>query len=213
MTDDQPVERPTARRDLATASYGLPVDRFRGANDQRATGEARRSAVDVVPASRIEYQSIKGQLHARLLDEMNRLELLSSSDTTLSEAVREFVVRVLDEEDLPLNDVERKSLADDLLEETLGVGPLATLMVDPAVSDILVNRFDLVYIERFGQLEETTVRFRDNDHLVRIIQRIAARVGRRVDDASPMVDARLPDGSRVNATMPPISLDATNCND
>ena len=138
---------------------------------------------------------------------MNRLQMLSASDATLGEAVREFVGRVLDEEDLPLNDVERKNLADDLLEETLGVGPLATLMADPAVSDILVNRHDLVYIERFGQLEETSVRFRDNDHLVRIIQRIAARVGRRVDDASPMVDARLPDGSRVNATMPPVSLD------
>ncbi len=83
----------------------------------------------------------------------------------------------------------------------MGVGPLAPLMADPAVTDILVNRFDAVYVERYGQLEKTDVRFRDNDHLVRIIQRIAARVGRRVDDASPMVDARLPDGSRVNATV------------
>jgi len=93
------------------------------------------------------------------------------------------------------------------LEETLGVGPLAPLMADPATTDILVNRFDQVYIERFGKLEHTHVRFRDNEHLVRIIQRIAARVGRRIDETSPMVDARLADGSRVNATLPPATLD------
>ena len=110
-------------------------------------------------------------------------------------------------EDLPLNEPERRRLADDLLEETLGVGPLAPLMADPAVTDILVNRFDQVYIERFGRLERTAVRFRDAEHVTRIIQRIAARVGRRVDESSPMVDARLPDGSRVNATLPPVTLD------
>src|SRR6202011_6138080 len=95
----------------------------------------------------------------------------------------------------------------DLLEETIGVGPLAPLMADPAVTDILVNGPHQVYIERFGRLEETDVRFRDADRLVRITQRIAARVGRPVDEASPMLDARLPDGSRVNATLPPVSLD------
>ncbi len=195
------------RRDLARTNYGLPPDRVRSAGDKLATGEARRAPVEVAPPSRVEYQAIKGQLHARLLDEVNRQGLLNGSDVALAEAVREFVDRVLAEDNLPLNDVERKTLADDLLEETLGVGPLAMLMADPAVSDILVNRYDLVYIERFGRLEETNVRFRDNEHLIRIIQRIAARIGRRVDDASPMVDARLPDGSRVNATVPPISLD------
>src|SRR5208337_1886133 len=87
-------------------------------------------------------------------------------------------------------------------------GPLASLMADPAVTDILVNRPDQVYVERFGRLEKTDVRFRDVEHLVRIIQRIAARVGRRIDESSPMVDARLPDGSRVNATLPPVTLDA-----
>ena len=107
----------------------------------------------------------------------------------------------------PLNDSERDRLVEDLLEETIGVGPLATLMADPAVTDILVNRPDQVYIERFGKIEETDVRFRDTEHLVRIIQRIATRVGRRIDESSPMVDARLPDGSRVNATLPPVTLD------
>ena len=98
-------------------------------------------------------------------------------------------------------------MVDDLLEETIGVGPLAPLLADPAVTDVLVNGPYKVFIERFGRLEKTEIRFRDAEHLVRIIQRIAARVGRRVDESSPMVDARLPDGSRVNATLPPITID------
>src|SRR5207248_10591026 len=111
------------------------------------------------------------------------------------------------QEDLAANEAERQLLADELLEETLGVGPLAPLMADPAVTDVLVNGAENVYIERFGKLERTDVRFRDSEHLLRIIQRIAARVGRHIDEASPMVDARLPDGSRVNATVPPVSID------
>ena len=106
-----------------------------------------------------------------------------------------------------LNEVERTRIAEDLLEETLGTGPLAPLMADPAVTDILVNRFDHVYVERFGVLQETDVRFRDDEHLIRIIGRIASRVGRRIDTSAPMVDARLPDGSRVNATLPPVTID------
>ncbi len=110
-------------------------------------------------------------------------------------------------EDVPLNTAERKRLADDLIEETVGVGPLAPLMADPAVTDILVNGPDTVYVERFGRLEKTTAHFRNTEHLLRIIQRIAARVGRRIDESSPMVDARLPDGSRVNAAIAPVTLD------
>src|SRR5207244_883982 len=146
-------------------------------------------------------------LHQRLLDDIDARNLLGAGEDMLAGVVRDFVQRVLLTEDIPLNEGERKRLADDLTEETLGVGPLAPLMADPAVTDILVNGPDNVYIERFGRLERTPVRFRDGEHLLRIIQRIAARVGRRVDEASPMVDARLPDGSRVNATLPPVTLD------
>jgi pilus assembly protein CpaF len=145
-------------------------------------------------------------LHSQLLDELDRRNLLAASEETLTTFVRTFVDEALRAEDLPLNEDERRRLVGDLLEETLGVGPLAPLMADPAVTDILVNRPDQVYVERFGRLEKTGVRFRDVDHLVRIIQRIAARVGRRIDESSPMVDARLPDGSRINATLPPLSL-------
>ena len=121
--------------------------------------------------------------------------------------IDDFVSQLLENEDWPLNEVERTRIAEDLLEETLGTGPLAPLMADPAVTDILVNRFDHVYVERFGVLQETDVRFRDDEHLIRIIGRIASRVGRRIDTSAPMVDARLPDGSRVNATLPPVTID------
>jgi pilus assembly protein CpaF len=153
------------------------------------------------------YLTVKAELHERLLDEINSRNLLGSSEDVLAEVVREFVARVLEQELLPLNEPERRQIGEDLLEETVGVGPLAPLMADPAVTDILVNGPNQVYIERFGRLEETEVRFRNTDHLIRIIQRIASRVGRHVDEASPMVDARLPDGSRVNATLPPVALD------
>ncbi len=147
-------------------------------------------------------------MHQRLLDELDRRNLLGASEETLTTFVQTFVDEALRDEDLPLNEAERRRLVGDLLEETLGVGPLASLMADPAVTDILVNSPQQVYVERFGRLEKTDVRFRDADHLVRIIQRIAARVGRRIDESSPMVDARLPDGSRVNATLPPVTIDA-----
>ena len=108
---------------------------------------------------------------------------------------------------LALNEEERERLVEELVEETLGVGPLAPLMADPAVTDVLVNSPDAVYVERLGRLEPTDVRFRDSAHLLRVVERIAARVGRRIDAASPMADLRLPDGSRVNATIPPATPD------
>jgi pilus assembly protein CpaF len=123
-------------------------------------------------------------------------------------AVHEFAARAIASEDVGLNEVERIRLAEELTDETIGMGPLAPLLADPAVSDILVNAPDQVYVERFGRLERTDVRFRDTDHIVRVIERIAARVGRRIDTASPMADLRLPDGSRVNATLPPVTIDS-----
>ncbi len=203
---------------LNQTSLILPVSRVK---DKSRTGalanESPKRTPDPVERLRTEaglpqpgasqYLLVKGALHEPLLDEINERNLLGTGEETLAGVVREFVARTLVEDNLPLNEAERKQIADDLLEETVGVGPLAVLMADPAVTDILVNGPNQVYIERFGRLEETQVRFRDNEHLIRIIQRIAARVGRHVDEASPMVDARLPDGSRVNATLPPVALD------
>jgi pilus assembly protein CpaF len=195
------------RQALTRSTFVVPKARVKVERSTQAAREPIRTEAVAPRGGLAEQLSVKGQLHQRLLDEMNERGMLGASEAELEEEVRAFVDEVLQTEDVPLNEVERRRLADDLLEETLGVGPLAALMADPAITDILVNRYDQVYLERFGKLERTSVRFRDNEHLVRIIQRIAARVGRRIDETSPMVDARLPDGSRVNATLPPVTLD------
>ncbi len=214
MNDETRGQTPEVEKDwrarLRKSSLTLPADRVRAT--KKAAPTRTITAAPAVPppthSRAAEYLSVKGTLHQRLLDELDRRNLLGASEETLTEFVETFVDEALRVEDLPLNEDERRRLVGDLLEETLGVGPLASLMADPAVTDILVNSPQQVYIERFGRLEKTDVRFRDVDHLVRIIQRIAARVGRRIDESSPMVDARLPDGSRVNATLPPVTIDA-----
>lgn len=156
---------------------------------------------------RADYLTVKAALHERLLDEIGERRLLDSESADVAAAVQEFAARTIESEEIPLNEAERIRLAEELTDETLGMGPLAPLLADPAVSDILVNGPDQVYVERFGRLERTDVRFRDAEHIVRVIERIAARVGRRIDTSWPMADLRLPDGSRVNATLPPVTID------
>ncbi|HND52873.1 MAG TPA: CpaF family protein [Pirellulaceae bacterium] len=194
----------------------IPTERLKSRTPAAATVTARAAMSDLGASRRIaespsqptlDYQTVKGRLHRQLLDELEASNLLGASEAELTIRVREFVQTMLAEAKLPLNEAERRRLSDDLLEETLGVGPLAELLADPAVTDVLVNGPSCVYVERFGRLEATDVRFRDAEHLTRIIQRIAARVGRRIDESSPMVDARLADGSRVNATLPPVTID------
>jgi len=201
----------SSERDLLSrANLTLPLSRLADTSRPAgAEGMRDRGSKQLPPKQNdgLGYLAVKGALHQRLLDDLDARRLLSASEEALSRAVEDFVQRVLAKEDLALNEEERKKLAEDLLEETLGLGPLAMLMADPAVTDVLVNGPDRVYVERFGRLEQTAIRFRDGDHLVRIIQRIAARVGRHIDESSPMVDARLPDGSRVNATIQPVTID------
>jgi len=206
MSDESKIEAgKLARQRLSKFRFQVPKER---AQERETTKNAFSVSTGILARPKTaDYVTVKTGLHQRLLDLLNESRFVAASDEELEEAVEEFVERVLDSEDLPLNAAEQRQLADDLKEETLGVGPLAPLLGDPAVTDILVNRFDQVYIERFGRLETADVRFRDNEHLVRIIQRIAARVGRRIDESSPMVDARLADGSRVNATLPPVTID------
>jgi pilus assembly protein CpaF len=157
--------------------------------------------------SRSGYLTVKGVLQERLLREIGDRNLFGLTESETTAAVQEFTSRVLETEDIPLNENERNRLAEELVEETTGLGPLAPLMADPAITDILVNGPDQVWVERFGRLERTEVRFRDAEQIVRVIERIAALVGRRIDAASPMADLRLADGSRVNATLPPASID------
>jgi pilus assembly protein CpaF len=156
---------------------------------------------------RTDYVTVKANLLARLLDDIGDRRMVAEDEKAVARVVQEFVERVLEEEDIPLNEQERSRLADDLTDETLGVGPLAPLMADPAVTDVLVVGPHKVYVERFGRLELTDIRFQDEDHVLRVIERIAAWIGRRIDVSQPMIDARLPDGSRVNATIPPVSID------
>jgi pilus assembly protein CpaF len=200
-------DRDSLRDRLQRKSIEVPRDRIRAKQSDTPKAETAAVVKSKRVNRKVEYQAIKGELHERLIDELNRQGLLTQDDSGLKAFTDEFVANILENEDWPLNDSERLRLPDDLLEETLGTGPLAPLMGDPAVTDILVNRFDSVFVERFGVLEPTEIRFRDEEHLVRIIGRIAARVGRRIDTSSPMVDARLPDGSRVNATLPPVTID------
>src|SRR5258706_10860083 len=154
-----------------------------------------------------EYQELKFTLHRKLLDRIN-LEMLSSVavDRVRSE-VRSAVARLVEEEKTPLSMMEKDRIIGEVLDEVFGLGPLEPLLADPTISDILVTTPRLVYIERAGKLYKTSVQFKDNQHLMRIIEKIVARVGRRVDESSPLVDARLPDGSRVNAAIPPVAVD------
>jgi pilus assembly protein CpaF len=154
-----------------------------------------------------EYQQIKTNLHRKVLDRLD-LERLGR---TASDAAREEVLSVVRacilNEGAPLSSAERERLAREVIDEIFGLGPLEMLLQDPTISDILVNGHDRVYVEREGKLHRIALAFKDNQHLRQIIDRIVTRVGRRVDESSPMVDARLPDGSRVNAIIPPLAID------
>lgn len=153
------------------------------------------------------YKTLKHRIHLNLLEMMDLSALESLSAEKLRQEIAVLVERLLQEERAPVNEIERGLLIRDIQHEMLGFGPLEILMADPAVSDILVNSYHQIYVERKGKLELSDVTFNDEKHLLRIIDKIVSLVGRRIDESSPMVDARLPDGSRVNAVIPPIALD------
>lgn len=153
------------------------------------------------------YKLLKERMHLRLLDRFDLAVLETLKPEVLRQEISTMVTRLLQEEPEALNDIERRTLIRDIQHEMLGFGPIELLMADPTVSDILVNSHDQVYVERRGRLELTDVSFTDEKHLLRIIDKIVSLVGRRIDESSPMVDARLPDGSRVNAVVAPVALD------
>lgn len=153
------------------------------------------------------YQALKGRMHLKLLDKFDLTVLEGLPPAVLRQEIAIMVERLLQDEQAAINDIERRSLIRDIQHEMLGFGPIELLMADPTVSDILVNSYQQVYVERNGRLELTNVTFTDEKHLLRIIDKIVSLVGRRIDESSPMVDARLPDGSRVNAVIPPVALD------
>jgi pilus assembly protein CpaF len=153
------------------------------------------------------YVKLKNKLHLQILEKVDLASLESMSELQLRQEIATVVELLLIESPAQINDIERRMLVRDIQNEMLGLGPLELLMADPSVSDILVNSYNQIYVERRGRLELTNVTFTDDKHLLRIIDKIVSRVGRRIDESSPMVDARLPDGSRVNAIIPPIALD------
>src|SRR5437762_3101065 len=156
------------------------------------------------------FEELKRIIHGKLVDKLDLSRVSDLAGETLRREIRLVVERLCDTENPLLNRMERERLIDEVLDETFGFGPLEVLLKDPTISDILVNGPVKIYVERRGKLEKTEVKFRDNDHLMQIIDRIVSKVGRRVDETSPMVDARLPDGSRVNAIIPPLALDGAS---
>jgi pilus assembly protein CpaF len=159
------------------------------------------------PVSAREFQRIKTSIHEELVESLDLASVGLIDDQQMRNEVKELGDTIYKQRRLKLNQDDKGRLIDELADEVFGLGPLEPLLSDPTVSDILVNGAEEVYVERFGRLEKSDIVFADNAHVMRIIQRVVSKVGRRVDEASPMVDARLPDGSRVNAVIPPLALD------
>jgi pilus assembly protein CpaF len=156
---------------------------------------------------RAEYQQVKADLHRKILDRLDLEKLGRTAGDAAREEVLLLIRNTVNSEAVPLSFAERERLSREILDEIFGLGPLEPLLRDPTISDILVNRYNRVYVERAGKLEPTGLSFKDDQHLMQIIDRIVSRIGRRVDESSPMVDARLADGSRVNAIIPPLAID------
>src|SRR5580765_8198741 len=158
-------------------------------------------------APRQQYLDLKANVHRKLLDRLNLEALAQAERGRVENEIRALINDLLNEEGIPISLSERETLFGELMDDVFGFGPLEPLLRDPSINDILVNTYKNVFVERNGKLERVTAAFRDDRHLLRVIDRIVSGVGRRVDDSSPMVDARLPDGSRVNAIIPPLAVD------
>src|ERR1700736_4389233 len=171
--------------------------------EQRLLKNAGRQKSNLKP----EYQELKFTLHRKLVDKINLEALATIDNQRVRNEVRQAVIQLIDAEPTLLSSLEKAQISDEVLDEVFGLGPLEPLLQDPGISDILVNTYRQVYIERKGLLELTNVTFRDDQHLLRIIDKIVSQVGRRIDESTPMVDARLSDGSRVNAIIPPLAVD------
>src|SRR5476649_1611569 len=185
---------------MSTPAQILPLSRLSPIGPPGAPGARPQVA-------RAQYIELKANVHKKLLNRLN-LEALAQADRARAESeIKTLVSELLGEEGTPISLGEREMLFNELIDEVFGLGPLEPLLRDPTISDILVNTYKHVFVERGGVLERVPATFQDNRHLMRVIDRIVSGVGRRVDDSSPMVDARLPDGSRVNAIIPPLAVD------
>ena len=207
-TDPQTPPKPAVRPSLAQlmaakAGAAKPVSTDRPA----ASKERHPANAAGTPRSADRMFELKSEIHRKLIGVLNLDRVSSIPKDRLRSEIGRVVERLLDDERVPMTTAEQNKIVEEVLDEVLGLGPLETLLKEPSISDILVNGYDKVFIERQGKLQRTSVRFKDNAHLLHIIEKIVAQVGRRVDEAQPIVDARLKDGSRVNAIISPLSLD------
>jgi pilus assembly protein CpaF len=162
---------------------------------------------DLMAARRAQYLEVRGSVHRKLLAKLNLEKLATAERSRVEAEIRALVSALIAESGVPLSVTERDAILGDVIDEVFGFGPLEPLLRDKTVSDILVNTYKQVFVERAGRLESVPAAFQDDQHLLRVIDRIVSGVGRRIDDSSPMVDARLPDGSRVNAIIAPLAVD------
>jgi pilus assembly protein CpaF len=183
----------------------MPLENPTRAGESREDGWVSR--LSITDGYTPEYQELKFTLHRKLLDRINLEALSSMASERVRTEIRAAVAKLVEEEKTPLSLLEKDRVIEEILDEVFGLGPLEPLLQDPDISDILVTTPHLVYVERGGKLYRTPVEFKDDAHLLRIIEKIVSRVGRRVDESSPLVDARLPDGSRVNAAIAPVAVD------
>ena len=184
-------------------------DRLNSQINQNSGGATKRTgyvpiAIKIFTQLEIEF---KQSIHTKLLDILDLSLISGLNDQEARQQIRKATQRLIDEQAIPLNNQVCQQIITEIENDILGIGPIEALLHDPTISDILVNGYDKVYVERFGKLELTLVKFNDNNHLMKIIDRIVTKVGRRIDESSPMVDARLADGSRVNAIIPPLAID------
>jgi len=189
-----PTRRKPAATTVETATAAAPAP-------------APNPVVNLRDRRRDDYTELKVTLHQNLIDRINLAALESMTREQMQRDIGDIVQEMLKENNQALNAAERRQLVEDILDELLGLGPLEPLLKDPTISDIMVNSATKVFVERRGRIEEVGTRFASDQHLLRIIGKIVSAVGRRVDESSPMVDARLPDGSRINAIIPPLALD------
>ncbi len=181
-------------------------DRLSRKNDE-SSPEGNTPTPEVSSHRSSVYQQVKASLHQQLIEQIDSARETIEDNPQTRQQIRGLMIQLLEDENPPLNTEERRRLLDDLEHETFGLGPLEPLLQDQEISDILVNRHDEVFVEKGGKLELTDVCFRDDAHLMRVIERIVNHVGRRIDESCPMVDARLQDGSRINAIIPPLAVD------
>jgi pilus assembly protein CpaF len=193
----------------SSAKPQLPWERAAAQADAaaRRPPEQAPAAPAPPPSGENSFGALKGRIHRRLLERLNLSNLDKLTREQVTEAIRKVVLDLIAQESAPLNFEEREELVRQVLDEIFGLGPIQPLINDPEISDVMVNTYKQVFIERNGRIERTDIRFQDDRHLLQVIDRIVSAVGRRIDDSSPMVDARLPDGSRVNAIIKPLAID------